>query len=316
VRFRGARAGECAASEGALLCDDLHRLHYDHAVVDPSVQVAYRLEAARALQARQQGEKERVARERGEGEVAERALVAAGVVQGKKLHAQQQQQQQQQQQHEDKKSNVPTKPQQQQQGQQEEATRPPIAPAKAPTHSGRSLSTTARRRAAFAPWRAVEEAYERYWLLDHIDYKRIECCDVETPVGALLVRESGSGSGSEVVGATSPAAALRLPSKRQEEEEEEAGADASAEAAQDLQREAEGRQRVGAEQAGNGSDGAEQQEEMAAPALCGLRDMAALRLPELAEPVEPLNEASAAALEAAQRVRRLQATAVAAGIGS
>jgi alpha-1,3-mannosyltransferase len=49
LRFRGALAGECRASECSLLCDDLHRLGRGRVVVDPGVRVAYEWEQAQLL---------------------------------------------------------------------------------------------------------------------------------------------------------------------------------------------------------------------------------------------------------------------------
>jgi len=40
LRFRTHLEGECAASECSLLCDDLHRLGYRRALVDPTVRTA------------------------------------------------------------------------------------------------------------------------------------------------------------------------------------------------------------------------------------------------------------------------------------
>lgn len=40
LRFRKHLEGECRASECTLLCDDLHRMGFRRAVVDPSVRTA------------------------------------------------------------------------------------------------------------------------------------------------------------------------------------------------------------------------------------------------------------------------------------
>jgi alpha-1,3-mannosyltransferase len=42
IKIRSHLAGECAASECSLLCDDMHRMGYRNVMVDPSVRVAYK----------------------------------------------------------------------------------------------------------------------------------------------------------------------------------------------------------------------------------------------------------------------------------
>ena len=49
LRFRASEVGEADVSECSLFCNDLKRLGYSRALVDPSVRVAYSLTAARMV---------------------------------------------------------------------------------------------------------------------------------------------------------------------------------------------------------------------------------------------------------------------------
>ena len=49
LHFRAHEEGECDASECQLFCNDLKRLGFTQALVDPSVRTAYELEVARMV---------------------------------------------------------------------------------------------------------------------------------------------------------------------------------------------------------------------------------------------------------------------------
>jgi hypothetical protein len=160
LRYRGPRTGECGATEGGLLCDDLHRASYGHVLVDPGVQVAPEAAAAAALRAWQQREAARAEGERDADAAAEggrrRAAAARRALR---------EEQRWQQQHARK-----------QRRPRQAAAANASAPAPARGPAGRWHA----RLAAWAPWWAVEAeaAREGYWLLDRINASRVECCDL------------------------------------------------------------------------------------------------------------------------------------------